>query len=62
MSTLYCKIIYISNIQSPQGHNIKELSLNICFISSKDEGDFKTTAEGLIKEKARLESGDERKP
>lgn len=44
-------IIYISNIQAPQGHNNKEeLWLNISFISSKDEGYFKTTAEGLIKE------------
>lgn len=35
--------IYISNIQEGV------LSLDVSFISGKDEGDFKTTAEGLIK-------------
>jgi hypothetical protein len=48
--------IYISNIQEG------ELCLNVGFISRKDERDFKTTAKGLIKEKARLESGNEWKP
>jgi hypothetical protein len=48
--------IYISNIQGG------ELCLNVSFVSRKDERDFKTTAKGLIKEKARLESGNEWKP
>jgi hypothetical protein len=48
--------IYISNIQE------RELCLNVGFVSRKDERDFKTTAKGLIEEKARLESGNEWKP
>ena len=58
------KIIYIYNLQTPHWYNVrwKVLSLNIGFVTSKDERDFKTTAEGLIEQKARLESGNERKP
>jgi hypothetical protein len=40
----------------------RELCLNVGFVSRKDERDFKTTAKGLIEEKARLESGNEWKP
>lgn len=52
------------NIQAPQGYRVRRmaLTLNVSFISSKDDRDFKTTAEGLIEEKARLESRNEWKP
>lgn len=53
---------YASPAGSQQYQRPKVLRFNISFISGKDEGDFQTTTEGLIKEKARLESGNEGEP
>lgn len=40
----------------------KSVCLDVCFVSSKDEGDLKPTAESLVEEQTRLERGNEWKP
>lgn len=49
-------------LQPLQIIHLKWGSLNISFVSSKNERDLQTTTECLIKEQARLEGGDEWEP